>query len=477
VKACIGAVGSERRTQAVRIAESATARSAGVTEGEGLDQAAQRRQRPLGVFLGRPLRDRWEGRPLRVEQQARGRVVAGICQDRTVRAERRRVDDAGEHRQPPVADAVEVDHDHLHRAVGADPVVAAPVELFPTRGVGHRLQQRVLAHREEALRDGGAVVGDRNPHLSGTHDERAPLVDAEIGRDQRGLGLIHDVDDVACRHADDGARAVVRAARQPPQRVHPRLVGRAAVVVAPAAFHLVLGVVRVFRGPFAEHRQPLVRAAACGEHRQADQVELLPVGRAVVWYAPQHRAELGRADRRIGLPVALRLARARAAPPWWFGADQRRRGGEEGGDLVLRHRRQGRARHRRQRPRTPAQIDAGRVPPVRVELLATPQHLHLAARTGDVPLRRLACGRAVHQPPPAALSRQRTGAGPNIPVAIASSRSASAGSSTSRSIARRPSARTPVLAASGRTGATAASGGLRRARACQAPPNGRLSSV
>jgi hypothetical protein len=105
---------------------------------------------------------------------------------------------------------------------------------------------------------------------------------------------------------------------------------------------------------------------------------------------------LGRSRRSSALPVrAPRLRR--------FGADQRRCRSEEGVDLVLRHRRQGVARHRPQRLRAPARQRAGRVPAVRVDLLPAPQRLYLAARAGDVALRRLAFGRAVDQQPPAAV--------------------------------------------------------------------------
>ena len=60
VKACRGAVGRERRTQAVRIAESATARSAAPTKGKVSTKAVQHRQRLRGVAPGRPVRDRRE---------------------------------------------------------------------------------------------------------------------------------------------------------------------------------------------------------------------------------------------------------------------------------------------------------------------------------------------------------------------------------------------------------------------------------
>ena len=153
----------------------------------------EKRQRLGGVFAGRLLRDRRELHVAIDEQQSGGRVVAGPVQNRTIRAQRGRVDRRNERLGVPQPAPRQQGTGDVPGRVARDELAPLFVPTFPVDASVQAIQQviRVQVQNNDRAARAGNPVNGLSAAQAPAHQLSRPLIKIRLVFAQRRLGFVH----------------------------------------------------------------------------------------------------------------------------------------------------------------------------------------------------------------------------------------------------------------------------------------------
>ena len=165
-------------------------------EMERADQALDAAERRLRLLPRWGIRDGRERDSLRVEEQARLRVIAWFKKQGAVGAQRRRVDDAAQDRELEPRMPLLQGFGDFHRGVHLDPALFLGIKSLEPRRSGHVLDEGVVAALPDSLPHDLAAVLRLDAGLPDADDLSRPLVESAIRGDQGTFRFIDDLFDV-----------------------------------------------------------------------------------------------------------------------------------------------------------------------------------------------------------------------------------------------------------------------------------------